>query len=43
MYFIRKKDLRIVGRLSPQVIQFQMEDYYGKNRIIIAIKQAVHK
>jgi len=33
MYFVRKKDLKIVGKTSPHIVQFQVEDYCGTNKI----------
>jgi len=35
MYFIRKKDLKIVGYAPIDMVQFQMEDYYEGQKIII--------
>ena len=39
MYFIRKRDLKIVGGVAPHIVQIQMEDYCKDKKIIINNKQ----
>jgi len=35
MYFVRKKDLRIVGEITAHIVQFQLEDYLENIKIRI--------
>ena len=35
MYFVRKKDLKIVGGVSTHVVQFQMQDYCSDKSIML--------
>ena len=41
MYFVRKKDLRIIGGVSPHIVQFQIENYCKDAKI--KIKQLEQK
>jgi len=38
MYFVRKKDLKIVGKVSAHIVQFQIEDYCADKQIIVTSK-----
>jgi len=33
MYFVRKKDLRIIKGILINLVQFQMEDYFENQKI----------
>jgi len=42
MYFVRKKDLKIIGEVYENVVQFQMEDYYKNKKIKLNKKQKIN-
>ena len=34
MYFVKKKDLKIVGKVWPHIVEFQMEDnHYMSDKV----------
>ena len=39
MYFVKKKDLKIVGGVSRHIVQFQIENYCEGKTIIVTEKQ----
>ena len=39
MYFVRKKDLKVAGKVSAHIVQFQIENYCGDKQIKVMNKQ----
>jgi len=34
MYFVKKKDLKIVGKVYTHIVQIQLEEYYIKIKLL---------